>query len=131
MLETNRRHFCEIEPLRRLQPAMSRYDPVRLVDQNWGVEAERFNAAGDRTDVLRGMLSRIVGIRNNGLDRLPAARRVAILARDRATGDEQATSPTPVLARRDSERYFRCSVSRDPRLRRRVAEKVTLRQRGI
>ena len=59
---------AKIEPLRRLQPAMSRDDPVRLVDQNWGVEAERFDAAGDRADLLRGVLSRIVGIRNDGLD---------------------------------------------------------------
>ena len=47
---------------------MPRYDPVRLVDQNGGIKAERFNAVGDRADLLRGMLSRIGWIRNNAPD---------------------------------------------------------------
>ena len=41
VLETDRRCLGEPEQQRRLQPAMPRHNPVRLVDQNGGVKAER------------------------------------------------------------------------------------------
>jgi hypothetical protein len=69
MLEADHRRFGETKQLRRIIPAVPRYDPVRPVDKNGRVKAERFNAAGDRTDLLRGVLSRIVGIRNDRSNR--------------------------------------------------------------
>jgi hypothetical protein len=69
MLETDRWRFREVEPLRRLQPTVSRDDPIRLVEQNGGVEAERFNATGDRADLLSGVLSGIVRFWNDRANR--------------------------------------------------------------
>ena len=61
MLEADHRHFGETKQLRRFQPAVPRYDSVLPVDQNGRVEAERFNAVGDRADLLRECFRGLLG----------------------------------------------------------------------
>ena len=80
MLEPDNWRLRQFEQLRRLQPAMSRHNPVRLIDQNWSVKPECFNATGYRTDLVLRVLSRIAWIRKDGPD--------GQIGDDRSPGDE-------------------------------------------
>jgi hypothetical protein len=69
MIEAHDRHIFMAAQSRRLEDAVTENDFALAVDADGGGEAKPFNAPGDRTKLLPGMLSWIAGVWNDGVDR--------------------------------------------------------------
>jgi hypothetical protein len=68
MIEADHRHLFEAAQLGRLKPPVAENNLVVPIDPDGNHEAKLFNAPRDRADLLPGMLSWIVRIRNDGSD---------------------------------------------------------------